>query len=189
MYFWMPSSLTNVMRPIKWRSHLLTTTLKTLSPLTNRYRPQKTNITHSTMHLFHFPQCNIQSRNMHISVLTDALWDMGEMHHGNCDIGLLSQVPRPSINLSFITDSKQYSLAKQNAQPNGDVSVRICIYSVSFCVFAFIYTCVFFLVFFYWFVLLYFFSLAFWFCFVSFRLNFKLLLDNLLSLCVKCVHL
>ena len=29
-----------------------------------------------TMHMFHIPQCTIQNRNVHISVLNDALWDM-----------------------------------------------------------------------------------------------------------------
>ena len=41
------------------------------------------------MHLFHIPQCTIQNRNVHISVLNGALWDMEQVHCGICEIGLL----------------------------------------------------------------------------------------------------
>ena len=41
------------------------------------------------MHLSHIPQCTIQNRNVHISVLNGALWDMGQVHRGICEIGLL----------------------------------------------------------------------------------------------------
>ena len=41
------------------------------------------------MHL-NIPQCSIQNRNVHISVLTEALWDIEEVHYGICEIGLLS---------------------------------------------------------------------------------------------------
>ena len=41
------------------------------------------------MHLFHIPQCSIQNRNVHISVLNGALWDMEQVHSGICEIGLL----------------------------------------------------------------------------------------------------
>ena len=34
------------------------------------------------MHLFHIPQCSIQNRNVHISVLNGALWDMEQVHSG-----------------------------------------------------------------------------------------------------------
>ena len=34
------------------------------------------------MHLSHIPQCTIQNRNVHISVLNGALWDMGQVHYG-----------------------------------------------------------------------------------------------------------
>ena len=40
------------------------------------------------MHLFHIAQCSIQSRNVHISVLNGALWDMEQVHSGICEIGL-----------------------------------------------------------------------------------------------------
>ena len=39
------------------------------------------------MHLSHIPQCTIQNRNVHISVLNGALWDMGQVHCGICEIG------------------------------------------------------------------------------------------------------
>ena len=35
-------------------------------------------------------QWTIQNRNVHISVLNGALWDMGWVHCGNCEIGLLA---------------------------------------------------------------------------------------------------
>ena len=41
------------------------------------------------MHLFHIQQCSIQNRNVHISVLNGALWDMEQVHSGICEIGLL----------------------------------------------------------------------------------------------------
>ena len=41
------------------------------------------------MHLFYIPQCNIQNRNVHISVLNVALWDMEQVHSGICEIVLL----------------------------------------------------------------------------------------------------
>ena len=39
------------------------------------------------MHLFHIPQCSIQNRNVHISVLNGALWDMEQLHSGICELG------------------------------------------------------------------------------------------------------
>ena len=38
--------------------------------------------------LLHIPQCSIQNRNVHISVLNEALWDMEQVHSGICEIGL-----------------------------------------------------------------------------------------------------
>ena len=43
------------------------------------------------MHLFHIQQCTIQNRNVYISVLNGAVWDMGQMHGGICAIDLLGQ--------------------------------------------------------------------------------------------------
>ena len=41
------------------------------------------------MHLSHTPQCIISNKNEHISVLNSALWDMGQVHCGIWDIGLI----------------------------------------------------------------------------------------------------
>ena len=41
------------------------------------------------MHQFHIPQCTIQNRNVHISVLIGALWDMEQVHCGICGWGHL----------------------------------------------------------------------------------------------------
>ena len=38
------------------------------------------------MHLFHIPQCPIQNRNVHISVMNGALWDMEHIHYYIMDI-------------------------------------------------------------------------------------------------------
>ena len=40
-------------------------------------------------HLLHIPQCTIQNRNVHISVLNGALWDMAQVYYGICEISLL----------------------------------------------------------------------------------------------------
>ena len=48
-----------------------------------------TKFTNPTMHLYHILQCSIQNRNLHISVLNGALWDMEQLHFGICEIGLL----------------------------------------------------------------------------------------------------
>ena len=45
--------------------------------------------TNTTMHLFHIPQCTIQNRNVHISILNSALWDMEQMHCGICEVDLI----------------------------------------------------------------------------------------------------
>ena len=37
------------------------------------------------MQLSHIPQCSIQNRNVHISVLNGALWDMEQLHSGICE--------------------------------------------------------------------------------------------------------
>ena len=50
----------------------------------------KSNFTNPTMHLSDGPQCTIQKRNMHISVLNGVLRHMGQVHCGICEIGLLT---------------------------------------------------------------------------------------------------
>ena len=51
---------------------------------------QLTDFTNSRMHLFHIPQCPIQNRNVHISVLNGALRDMEQVHSGICTLGQLT---------------------------------------------------------------------------------------------------
>ena len=41
------------------------------------------------MHQSDIPQCTIRNRNVHISVLSGALWDMGQVQCGICEFGLL----------------------------------------------------------------------------------------------------
>ena len=41
------------------------------------------------MHLFHIPQCAIQNRNVHITVVSGALWDMEQVYCGICELGQL----------------------------------------------------------------------------------------------------
>ena len=57
-----------------------------------RIRPRSRELgwfTNPRMHLFHTPQCSIQNRNVHISVLSGALWDMEQVHSGICEIALV----------------------------------------------------------------------------------------------------
>ena len=61
----------------------LTSTLPGLNVLN-----QETNLTNPTMHMYYIPQSIIQDRNIHISVLNGALWDMGHMHYGICEFGV-----------------------------------------------------------------------------------------------------
>ena len=42
-----------------------------------------------TTHLSHIPQCTIQNKNVHISVLGGVLWDMGLLLCGNSEISQL----------------------------------------------------------------------------------------------------
>ena len=41
------------------------------------------------MHPFHIPQCTIQNRHVHISLLNGACWDMEQVDCGIYEIGLL----------------------------------------------------------------------------------------------------
>ena len=54
------------------------------------------------MNLFHIPQCSIQDRNVHISVLNGALLDVEQVHSGICEIGLsFIHDPTPMTKLSI----------------------------------------------------------------------------------------
>ena len=48
-----------------------------------------TNFTNPIIHLFRIPPCSIQNRNVHISVLNGALWDMEQVYSGICELGHL----------------------------------------------------------------------------------------------------
>ena len=54
---------------------------------------QETSIINPTIHLSRIPKCTTQNRNVHISVLNGALWDMAYVHCGMCEIGLLLSSP------------------------------------------------------------------------------------------------
>ena len=47
------------------------------------------NLTNPSINLFHTPQFPIQNRNVHISVLNGALWDMKQVDCGICKLGQL----------------------------------------------------------------------------------------------------
>ena len=75
------------------------------------------------MHLFHIPQCSIQNRNVHISVLNGALCDIEQVHSEICEIGLLlfCNISNRGIYMYFII-----------AMPTADfvwraINVRICV--------------------------------------------------------------
>ena len=48
-----------------------------------------TQFTNLRMLLFHIPQCSIQNRNVHISVLNGAFWDLEQVHSWICETALL----------------------------------------------------------------------------------------------------
>ena len=66
------------------------------------------------MHLFHIPQCSIQNKNVHISVLSGGMWDMEQVHSGIYELGqivklhcLLSlRANRFKVDKIVITDLK-----------------------------------------------------------------------------------
>ena len=65
-----------------------------------------------TMHLSHIPQCTIQNRNVHISGLNCALWDIGQVHCGIREFGVLlndwSIVVWATWKIFHITDSLKH---------------------------------------------------------------------------------
>ena len=61
-----------------------------------------TKFTNPTMHLSHIPQCTIQNRNVHISVVNGVLWDMEQVHCGIYEVGLFCH---HSANMSWYTNN------------------------------------------------------------------------------------
>ena len=51
-----------------------------------------TKFTYPTIYLSHIPQCTIQNRNVHISVLNGILWDMGQVYCGICKTVIIDSI-------------------------------------------------------------------------------------------------
>ena len=81
------------------------------------------NHTKHTMRLFHIPQCTIHNRNVPISVLNGAFWDIEQMHCGICELGPLirtvhcSSIPSQIASLTMVY-STVYSAADQRKHQN-----------------------------------------------------------------------
>ena len=83
-----------------------------------------TQLRRTTMHLFHIPQCTIQNRNVYISVLYSALWDLEQVHWGICEIVLLSRCHwSKTIPTPHLVTLKKIMLQSNQTQQN-----RVCIY-------------------------------------------------------------
>ena len=82
-----------------------------------RIAKQLTSFTNPRMHLFHIPQCNIQNRNVHISVLNVALWDMEQVHSGICEIGLLCKCYGHCTLMSHISPASWHMGKLKNVVP------------------------------------------------------------------------
>ena len=64
------------------------------------------------MHLYHIPQCTIQNRHVHISVLNGVLWDMGQVHIGICEFFYIPIRPHRwviMLGMSHISDHMVHS--------------------------------------------------------------------------------
>ena len=59
----------------------------------NYTSPQKTKFTNPIMQLSHIPQCIIQNRYVHLSVMSGALWDMSAL--SICEIDLFYGITLP----------------------------------------------------------------------------------------------
>ena len=70
------------------------------------------------MHLFHIPQCPIQNRNVHISVLNGALWDMEQVHSGICEIGQLMLCCRQMTGASLLPRNGHHAFLHTNQCSN-----------------------------------------------------------------------
>ena len=72
----------------KWHSCL--TASAEISATVMEVRVRQNKFTNSNVHLSYIPQYTIQNRNVHISVLNGALWDMGQVYCGICEIDLMA---------------------------------------------------------------------------------------------------
>ena len=64
------------------------------------------NLPYSRIHLFCIPQYIIQNRNVHISVLNYALWDMEQVYCGICKCGLLMKSEKEHATYLKIKNTK-----------------------------------------------------------------------------------
>ena len=69
-----------------------------------------------------YPQCTIQNRNVHISVLNGALWDMGQRKCGICEI--IQQYPKLSANLESLDFSCRQTHVRLLSKENGTFEDR-----------------------------------------------------------------
>ena len=69
------------------------------------------------MHLFYIPECTIQNRNGHISILTGALCDMEQVNCGFCEIGPFHYV----FQLYANSLTKNYFLSVYHLMHNNDL--------------------------------------------------------------------
>ena len=82
--------------------------------------------TNPTVHPFHIPQCTIQDRNVHISVLNGALWDMEQVHCGICEIILLEPCHLiKSVQLILRSFICRFHLQLPDLQWSNDDSTRM----------------------------------------------------------------
>ena len=74
------------------------------------------------MPLFHIPQYIIQNRNVHISVLNDALRDVEQGHSGICEIALLGGLSRQA---GFYDTENKQDFVKHAPDPPGSLNMTI----------------------------------------------------------------
>ena len=66
------------------------------------------NLENPTMHMSHIRQCTTQNRNVYISVMNGALWDMGQVHCGICELGQLSVIYIFNIVIVHVRSIESY---------------------------------------------------------------------------------
>ena len=71
----------------KWINAVFFLVFSKLDAYTTELPHQLTYFRNPRMRLFYIPQCSIQNRNVHISVLNRALWDMEQLHSGIHELG------------------------------------------------------------------------------------------------------
>ena len=76
-------------QPWYWPASIVGTTILVPYHIVKVTAIQYIIFTNPRMHMSHIPQCSIQNRNVHISVLNGALWDMEQVHFGICELGQL----------------------------------------------------------------------------------------------------